>query len=193
MQFDKFGFPRPNGATDFQDSAFLAGMMVAFDWPEFVPLSKYIVPGIPFKYVRHPTEDKGYDFSRDQYVGLSTGYAIGGDYALVDEECITGKDYLSPSINGHTLRCKGLQAKWYQDLNFWADLWFSAKVKPMEELNQLFCMMRIADKKFVRWYCMANPKWRQALRNYWYENEGKWRDEGAFCEHVILQIEKDIA
>lgn len=185
MKFDTLGLPQVNGSSDLQDSAALAGMMTVFEWPQKIDLSQY-VKSEPFRYVRHPLEEK-YNFSRDQAVCLMAGLKKQNRPFLVQDWFITGKDFLSPSVRGHIARCQGSKSNWIQDLNFWADLYFSAKFKPLDELNQLFCMMMLADSKFIKWYCDANPKWQQAVKNYWCENAGSWRNEP---ELAALMIEK---
>ena len=208
MKFDNLGLPQVNGASDLQDSAALAGIMTVFEWPQKIDLRQYTAPvetiiyrdkitdrlgqQESFKninmYVRHPAQYK-YNFSRDQAICLMAGMSV----QLIDRNFwinpnfITGVDWLSPAVKGHIERCKGLKSSWFQDLWFWADLYFSAKFKPMDELNQLFCMMMIADSKFIRWYCNANPHWPQAIKNYWCENDGSWRNEP---ELAALMIEK---
>lgn len=199
MIFDDLGLPRVSGASDLQDSAALAGIMTAFGWPRKIYLSYYVLK--PGRYVRHPDEIK-YDFSRDQAICLMAGLRVQSqskefenatDFKkCIDEDFITGKDILSPSVKGHFRRCRGESASFLQDAWFWADLWFSAKFKPLDELNQLFCMMKVADKKFMRYYCEANPQWREALRIYWYKDEGAWRDEKDLCEWMINEIHKEI-
>lgn len=197
MKFDDLGLPQVNGSTDLQDSAALAGIMTVFEWPQKIDLKKYVIQLVPdgvpvpigtifFKYVRHPLEIS-YDFSRDQAVCLIAGLFVQNQKGYVDADFINGSDFLSPAIKGHIQRCKGLRANWFQDLWLWADLWFSAKFKPLDELNQLFCMMMIADPKFIKWYCENNPKWQQSIKNYWCENAGSWRNEH---ELAALMIEK---
>lgn len=195
MKFDALGLPQVNGSTDLQDSAALAGIMTVFRWPRLINLSKYILqdpksPLVKFDYVRHPLE-LVYDFSRDQTIALTSGFSVQAPH-LVDEKFITGKDILSPSVKGHIRRCRGETANFLQDAWFWADLWFSAKFKPLDELNQLFCMMQVADKKFMRWYCNANPQWRKALREYWFTGPGAWRNEEDLCEWMIARIDEQL-
>lgn len=192
MIFDELGLPRVTGASDLQDSAALAGMMSIFEWPKKIQLTNYVVRTPTFHgYVRHPNEIK-YDFSRDQAICLLAGFAYYRQYNWVDESFISGKDILSPSVRGHIQRCKGLQASWFQDLWFWADLAFSAKFKPLDELNQLFCMMMVADSKFIKWYCRNNPQWPTAIKNYWCEGAGAWRAEPELAQLMIKKINERI-
>lgn len=191
MKIDDLGLPQVNGSTDLQDSAALAGIMTVFGWPQKVDLREYINWKNGKRiYVRHPAEDKGYDFSRDQFICLSAGIRAMGHVGnfFVNTELITGRDILSPSVRGHVARCQGGNSTWFQDLWFWADLWFSANYKPLEELNQLFCMMMIADSKFIKWYCQANPQWEKAIKDYWCENSGAWRNEPELADLMISKI-----
>lgn len=194
MIFDEIGLPKVTGASDLQDSAAFAGMLTAFGWPQKIPLEKYVLrDGLgPYKYVRHPIE-RIYNFSRDQYICLIAGLKVQGLEHLVDQSFVDGKDIMSPSVKGHERRCKGLKAYFWQDAWLWFDLWFSATFKPLEELNQLFCIMMIADVKFMKWYCKANPEWRRAIRKYFYTEDGSWRREPEFAECMISTIEKRIA
>jgi hypothetical protein len=83
MIFRNF-LPRDNGATDFKDSARLAGLMALFEHPEFGSshLSRYFVLIYSAKYgnellpVRNPDDSESsnpYNFSRDQLIPLAAG------------------------------------------------------------------------------------------------------------------------
>jgi hypothetical protein len=204
------GFVKIKGASDLEDSSMAAAMCVVFDYPIEVSLSKYLKqPYYEWYSMYQRCDNSKYLFSRDQTLCLVAGLYLKGMSDFVGLERVDGHDVFSPANKGHVKRCQGLKASWFQDLWFWADLAFSAYVKPLEELNQLFCMMMIADVKFMKWYCKANPRWREALRQYWYEGymvkkiredgsgfiwikEGNWRDEKEFCEHMICKIEERI-
>lgn len=74
------GFPRPSGATDWMDSACLAGLMATFDHPEMdrLTLSRYAVND-GFEAVRCPLDPTGNpsdnpkNFTRDQLIPLVAG------------------------------------------------------------------------------------------------------------------------
>lgn len=182
MKFDSLGLPQENGASDLQDSARLAGIMKVFGHPSWIPLSPYIQV-FPWQYMRHPKE-RIYDFSRDQAICFFAGLYASNVPGLVDIRGVTGKDFWSPAAMGHVARCQGRKATWFQDLWFWAELWFSAKVKPLEELNQIFCQLMIADPKFIKWYCKANPVWQSAVTDYW----NLWRNEPELANLMIQKI-----
>jgi hypothetical protein len=183
------GLPRPNGASDFEDSPVIAGMAKTFEYPVDVDMTLYIGPDGKYRRNLAPK----YDLSRDQVVELWSGLRKQGRGDLVDSGRITGKDLLAPSVKGHEQRCKGLKASWFQDLWLKGDMAFSAKFKPLDELNQLLTILwNHEDDWFIQTYCRWNPQWEEALRIYWYKGnapgDGDWRDEKDFCEHVIQKI-----
>lgn len=218
MIFDKYGLPRVTGASDMQDSAAIAGLMVAFNYHTTPPLWPYLLmrnTEIPDRddptkmhkfdrpiYVRHPKEYK-FDLSRDQWVLLIAGMAKQGiEPELIDIKYVNGKDFMSPSVRGHERRCKGKKAYFWQDWVLCLDMWYSYKYKPMEELNQLLTILWLhTDDKYILKYCEKNPQWQASLRKYWYEGylnaegkrEGDWRGEKELCEHIITVIEARIA
>lgn len=173
-------FVKIDGASDLEDSSMAAGMCVVFEYPIAVNLMNYFDENLMYRRCLNSK----YLFSRDQAVCLVAGLSKQGLTHLVDSNKINGKDILSPSVIGHIVRCKNLSSNWFQNLWFWGDLWFSAKIKPLEELNQLFCMLMLADEKYIKWYVKANPLWEKAMRDYWYG----WRNEPEFVEHVIKKI-----
>lgn len=204
MYFDEFNLPIEDNASDKQDSARLAGIMVAFNYPnsDKIDLKLYckklesfngnfILSSIPefiktIQYLRHPNEYI-YDFSRDQLICLMAG--LSKNYKpLVSNFYANGKDFLSPTVKGHEARCKGLKASWLQDLWLKADMFIHAKFTPLAESNQLFCMLKIAGPEWIRSYCKMNPKWREGLRKYWIDTRAK--PEKELCEHMIKEIEK---
>lgn len=192
MKFDELGLPQDNGASDLQDSARLAGILTVFRWPRYIDLCKYIIKtSIGFAYTRHPLEIK-YDFSRDQAICYLAGLGM-RDQAFVAEKFITGRDLLSPSVKGHLERCKGRSASWLQDLWLRLDIIFHAKVKPLDEPNQLLCMLMVhPDKKFLKMWCNLNLQWRQSIKNYWCENDGAWRNEHELADWMIALIESHL-
>ncbi len=171
MKFDLLGLPQENGASDLQDSARLAGIMTVFNYPNFLPLSPYIQIW-PFQYMRHPLERK-YDFSRDQAICFFAGLWANSAFTLVDMDGVTGSDIWSPAAKGHIERCKGGKASWFQDLWFWAEIYYHAKYTPLEEPNQILCMMMVADTKFLRKWVALNPVWEKSVTDYWCGSRGE--------------------
>lgn len=184
MIFDDMGLPRDNGATDFNDSARLAGILALFQYPveKEIDLTLYINDAC--KYIRHPKEYK-YDFSRDQAVCLMAGLWIDGLPYLVDKNSITGKDFLSPSVRGHIRRCQGLEATWFQNLWLKLDIIWNAFCDPLSEPNQLLCMLMVAGPEYVKMWTELNPSWEFAIIKYW----SGWRDEPELAKHMIKRIE----
>lgn len=187
MMFDDLGLPKEFGASDLQDSARLAGIVTVFDFAK-VDLRNYViyVAGRP-KYCRHPSEIK-YDFSRDQAICLMAGLGVQRLYGLVDQDLVDGKDIFSPAHKGHIARCKGEKASWFQDAWLWIDVTYSAFVKPLEEPNQLLCMLMLAPEKFLKFWLKHNKKWEQAIKDYWCEGPGAWRGEENLAQHMITVL-----
>ena len=186
MKLDEYGLPRENGATDWQDSARLAGILNVFSIRYFNML-QYVTHDFKFKhhkrYVRHPYERK-YDFSRDQAVCLMAGLYFTNNCNLVNKNFIDGKDWFSPSHNGHVRICQGLKPRWHQKLWLWLDVFWACYVKPMAEPNQLLCMLMVADIKYLTFYVRRNKKWKEAIQNYWCG----WRNEPEIAEQMISKI-----
>lgn len=192
MWFDKLGLPVEDNASDKQDSARLAGLCVLFGFKD-VDLRKYLIsePSGRAIYVRHPKE-KIYDFSRDQAICLIAGYATSMAYHhYISKFYIQGKDFISPSVEGHIRRCMDLKASLWQDLWLKADMWSHAKFTPLSESNQILAMCKVAGPKWLKTYCKWNPKWRESLEIYWVTSRAK--PEIEFCAHIIKNIEEDLA
>lgn len=186
------------GASDLADSARLAGIMTVFGWPQFIDLNQYIVWGTHRytveasqytlnRYVRHPLDKTGYDFSRDQFACLIAGLRAQGQEHNVHTEWVTGKDLLW-MISGHIKRCKGLKASWFDDMKLWAQVIDHAKRTPLDESNQLLCQLMIADKKFLRKWCELNVNWRTSIGLYW----RGWRGEPELAAHMIKGVERHL-
>lgn len=185
MIFDENGFPRDTGASDFQDSSRLAGIMATFDYPNTPDLQRYIVSG---QYRRHPTE-KRYSMSRDQTICLFSGYKAQQLGNLVDRDYATEGDLVSPSVRNHFIRCAGGEGGWLGDQWLYLDIAWNAWVKPMEEPNQLICILWNADDKYLQLWVKMNPKWRQAINLYWCG----WRKEPELAAHMISKIERRLS
>ena len=185
MILDNLGLPKIQGADDFNDSAMFAGMLEAFNWPQYIPLKMYVVSR--GKYTRHPRESK-YKFSRDQTIPLFAGLQRLGLAALVDPDYKTEGDFISPDVRGHIRRCAGLTATWYQDAALWLAMLYHIYVNPEHESNQILCMLWIHhDDKYLKYFC-NNYKYERSIRDYW-EN---WRQESEFAEHMIKVIRERI-
>lgn len=185
MKWDELGLPSDNGSTDLQDSARLAGIMVLFDWPQYIDLTHYVVVrNNGYYYVRHPNEYK-YAMSRDNSVCLMAGLYKQGHEMLNMMAKIDGKDILSPSVKGHRRRCMAQQASWFQDLWLKLDIYWSAYIKPKAELNQLLCMLMVAGPEWVRLFKKHHKSWEDNLLEYWAYS---FRQEPELAEHIIKKL-----
>lgn len=184
MIIDELGLPKDNGATDFQDSARLAGIMQIFGW--ILPIEQYVIQkNGKTIYARHPLEDK-YDFSRDQAVCLVAGLWKANKIDLVNESYVTGRDIFSPSVKGHFKRCKNMQANWFQNLWLKFDILWHSYVTPLDEPNQLICMMMVAGPDYIKMWKKHNKQWQKSIKDYWCG----WRNEQYLASEMIKQLEK---
>lgn len=178
------------GASDHEDGSMFNGLIALFEYKE-VDLEHFIewnnFTDKKTRYVRHPYGTK-YLFSRDQYLCLSAGMKKQMP-ANVWENWIDGKDLLSPANKGHTLRCKGKRASWFQNLWLKAEILFHAKFTPLDEPNQLIAMMMVAGPEYLKLWVKHNKEWARSIRKYWYTEDGHWRNEPELAEFVIQKIE----
>jgi len=186
MIYDELGQIKFNGVDDAEDSPVAAALAYLFTEMK-VDVSAYF--NETNRYYRRCRNSK-YLFSRDQAVCLFTLFKSSGMELSVSLDRVDGKDFMSPTIRGHERICKGLEPYWYQTLNFKLDLWFSAKFKPLEELNQLFCMLLVhPDQSLIKWYCGMNTQWRDAINLYFRDS---FRKEPELAKLMIEKIEERI-
>lgn len=193
--YDDLGLPRDNGATDFNDSARLAGIMAVVDDSRITEkeLFRYIKNGTTVE--RHPNESK-YDLSRDQLMCYLAGYYCLGchiKYRWISENIffkyINGisKDLVTPSVRNHIALCTGMKTSWigYQWLKL--DIWYCGKFSKIDtEINQLLCLCIVAGPEYVRRFVKANPKWREQINYYWRDS---FRNEPEIAKMLIKKIE----
>lgn len=98
-----------------------------------------------------------------------------------------GADWLAPD---HRLHLK-LAAGWHlQETSrlerWWLDvsIFWSTKVRPSSEQNQIICQCLVAGKDYVRKYVDMHPNFEGSLRRYW----GGWRDQMEIAELFIKKI-----
>ncbi len=181
MIFDNLGLPKVTGASDLQDSAMFAGMLVTFEWPQKIPLQLYVVSR--GKYVRHPREYQ-YTFSRDQTIPLFAGLKTQGLNGLVDPDYKTEGDFVDPGVRGHILRCANRTANRFQDWFLWTSILWHVHVNSEHESNQILCMLWIhPDDKYLRYFC-SKYDWQKSIVDYYC----KWRKEPEFAVHMIDKI-----
>jgi hypothetical protein len=104
-------------------------------------------------------------------------------------------DWISPSVRGHFNLCAGSKYKWFQNLWLWLDVLYSCFIAPMDEPNQLICMMMIhPNKSYLSFWFKYNKKWKDAIREYWCsKTPGIYnRGEPEFAELIIEAIENQV-
>lgn len=188
MRIDNNGYVCINGASDSEDSSMFVGMLATFGFPIQTDFNKYINSSGKYQRCLNPK----YDFSRDQFVPFIAGLKAQGLTHLVNQDRVTGKDLMPPSVKGHERRCKGLDSNWFQDAWLMADVYVHAWITPLGEPNQLISMMMVADPKFLRAWCKLNKQWRDSILNYWCLNDGAWRGERELAYKMISVIEEKI-
>jgi hypothetical protein len=212
MIFDSNGFPRDNGATDFMDSARLAGLMKLFNYPcDQTNLAAYQSSGVCYRYplldAANPASNNPWNVTRDQIICLTAGlYAIGrydlnlliynhvkvagyraqnleADVRGSKKPWYNGADLMSPADMAHLRLCANLKP------NLLGLLWLRLeiigfKLRPAVEPNQLLAKCVVAGPKYVSQLLSGN-KVLKALRTYW----AGWRDEVGLAEHIISKLE----
>lgn len=185
--YDALGLPKDNGATDYQDSSRLAGMMAVGAYKYIPDLNLYVNSDLT--YTRHPTEGNRLKFSRDQAVVLFAGLYLTGEPDLVNPNYQPENgDVISPSVRGHFKRCAGLKSNFIEDLWLWFDVLYSAYIDPLAEPNQLIAMLRVADHKYLRAWKKLNKSWERSIRKYWHEEDGYWRQEKELADAIINKL-----
>jgi hypothetical protein len=203
MIFDKYGLVKDNGASDWADSARLAGIMALLGHESAPICGKYFVGGKP---VRHPyatqyPENEPRCMSRDQLVCLMAGLYNQQDYFNrwkmagkwfapnnMNEQTKKWKvpDIFTPSVRNHFKLCANKEGSWLGYMWLRLDIWYNAKFTPLREPNQLLAMCVVAGPKYVRLY-KASCDWKKAIRLYWAES---YRDEKEFAEFLIAKLER---
>lgn len=186
MIFDEMGYPRDTGATDFQDSARLAGMMALVNDPRTPQLFRYVREGwTGLVYLRHPLEKNIYKYSRDQLMCFVAGLHAMKLKAWVDPNYRPENgDILTPSQRDHLLRCYGKKPTILGRIWFHFDIIWSALGDPLAESNQLISMMLVAGPYWVRLWTSLNDEWEKSITDYWCN----WRNEPELAEALIKEI-----
>lgn len=217
MFFDPNGYPRDTGATDYMDSARLAGLMATFGLElKKDILIEYILRDEQGQFVgvRCPNEEPSNNpknFTRDQLVCLVSGLYFDhkrwtasklfraardrnsraqnteADYPGTVKKFPDGADLLTPSVMDHLRMCADVRPTLLGSLWLKMDIMFNGKFTPMREPNQLICMCMVAGPKYVEMYKKYNPKYAEAIRYYW----SGWRGEPELAEHMINVLNKN--
>lgn len=203
MIFDYLGLPRDVGATDFKDSARLAGIMEIVQYPKTFNIWQYV--DINGQLCRHPMYHEPKDFSRDQLLPLAAGL-YSKRFQVVDKPYVLNTvdhkwwlapngDFMSPSHRNHIALCACDEREGAMEPNRFGYLWlrldilWNAYVQPLSEPNQLIAMMIMAGPQYVRLWKKHNKKWDLAIRQYWSEGAGAWREERDLAAWMIDFIE----
>jgi hypothetical protein len=190
MRYNELGEIVVNGSTDAEDGPVAGACAMLFTGQE-VKVANYLkiensISKKPVGYRR--CIDSKYTFSRDQTVALFAILYLKGLPELVDTKYIDGEDVMW-GIGSHIRICQGKKPFFYQTWIFKLSLWFSAKFKPLEELNQLFFQLMVhPDKSLLKWYCDTNPRWAEAIANYF----DSWRQERDLANTMIKVINERI-
>lgn len=188
--------PKDTGATDFEDSARLAGVLAAAKHPQLPPAAAYIrADGSLGRWF-----DSSLPFTRDQLVPLAyfyRGHCPGTDlegYMRLESKLIeaskrftapNGKDLLAPHHRSHLQACVGGSWSWLGKLCLIAEIyWHAHHEGGLSEPNQLICMLLTAGAKYVRLWKRANPHWAGSIRAYWCG----WRTEPMLAESLIIEL-----
>lgn len=184
----KDGYPKPNGASDWEDSSHLAGMLAVIGHEEAPDLRQYIfkTESGPLRYIYKRCPNSQYDFSRDQLIPLWCGMRKKNQRLLMDKSYVTGKDLLPPSVLGlleygePTL----LQRLWLR-----AEILFHAYCNPLGEPNQIIALCSVYGPEYMRLWTKHNKKWKESIRAYF----SGWRGEPELSDRIIDFVNKEIA
>jgi len=208
MIFDSMGLVQDNGASDWADSARLAGLMALFDHPNAPDCSKYFVKTENgFFPVRHPTQTKYPEneprcMSGDQIACLSAGlwkqgyitkarriYDLCGWWAPNNMNEKTKKwkvpDFIQPNMKNHLALCAHRKGFWFGYKWLEWSIKMNAKFSPFREPNQLIAMCSIAGLEYLKMY-KSSCDWKLAIKLYW---ASSYRKESDWADFMINQME----
>ena len=188
------GYPKVNGATDYEDSSHLAGILAIMDHPEAVDCRKYIefrpLSG-PIRYFRCPASL--YDFSRDQFILLAAGLIKQGYGNLVNLKYVNGKDIMPPSVRGLVRIAQGKQPLCYQIAWLKAEIYWHSYIQPLDEPFQLIALCMTYGDEYLKLWTKKNTLWQWSIRRYLSQLDGAWRNEPELAEFVIDKIKEKIS
>lgn len=176
MIFDGLGYPRPAGASDFEDSSHLAGICSTIG-AGVIQCAAYVNQTGRF-YFRCPGSK--YNFSRDQFTCLAAGLIKQGRPDLVRLEYINGRDIMPPSVRGLVTIAKRGRPYWFQKLWLKAEILFKAAFDPLGEPNQIICLCACYGPEFLKFYVKHVKTWAVAVDLYWND----WRNEPELAENI---------
>lgn len=190
---------------DGGDSASRTGIMAMCGSVEDMELLGEFVPFYEGKLVRHPRQSGWNDHrktSRDQLICWAAGvnqmgnfipaYLLGSlhNYA---ESWFINKDVLPPHVRYALYKITGFKAPWWirmvAEPMMDAAIWYSCKIRPDEEQNQIICLASIYGDEWVNKVWKTHPYLGENLRKYWC---GKpWRDQAEiYLKMVEFVVER---
>ena len=194
------GIPRDNGATDLEDSARLAGIMVA------AKLRPYPAPSCYLNSKRELARWSGstLPFTRDQLLCLAYFNSWNRDHnpfevlpslqmdiackkAATKYTAPNGKDLLNPAHRSHLRACTGGSWSLLGKAFLLAEIyWHAMHERGLSEPNQLICMLLTAGPWYVRLWKRVNSNWRESINYYWCG----WRNEPELAKQLIQRLEQ---
>lgn len=203
MIFDDQGFPKDNGASDWLDSARLAGLMAIVNHPQTPDLSYYVISG---EAVRHPTSPSN-NVTRDQLMPLVAGLYKQGHKTYAELLYLAcnrkfgwgraqnthdifgeqkpfwrGRDILTPAHMLVMAKACGKKGPKIGYLFVLLDIIWASYIKKHDENNQLISMLFVLGPNWLKLYkLLAGKNYEIAIRNYW-EN---WRNEPELAQMLI--------
>lgn len=199
---------------DFGDSSNRTAIMYVCDRSFFAPLEKLVDDeGLCSRHHKYPWATKK-NFSRDQVVPFMLGMKAYGE--RTGATYITKKifwshakrlflcqntyrndgtgpkfpDILAPDHILHLILCARVWPFYIWGLIGYpwliASIYWSTRVKPEAEQNQIICQVLAAGKPFLKLYLKWHPDFKKNLRNYW----GGWRDQIEMADVMIDYIEE---
>lgn len=219
MIFNENGFPKPNGATDWMDSAHYCGMLYFVEHPEAKKKAYKILDYVYGKeLLRCPEDYSGLcpanpnNCTRDQFIVYLAGINQFKfrEIAKFLLEAAKARDYRAQNtekdIPGSTKKFPDgpdildpshigyMKICAGLKANWFERLWMLAKIKIMSRISPMSEPNNIVVMSIVYGYAnilkKSNPQIFQAIKNYWCENEGAWRGEPELAEMLIKKLEE---
>jgi hypothetical protein len=186
----KDGYPKPNGASDWEDSSHLAGILVLIDHPQAPDMMKYYDGS---KYIR--CIGSKYDCSRDQGVMIMSACLKQGFKGLVNIKYINGKDILLPSVHGIQSIAETGKYSWLQSKTLELEIDFKCRNEgsmigePFQDMVK--CMaydLATGGNYWLKMWTTKNYLWDLAILKYLRAGDDRWRNEPELAEYVIKYV-----
>jgi hypothetical protein len=143
--------------------------------------------------VRHPHQT-GWDdptkTSRDQLVSYAAGVYASKNTSQAEslQRFYSGwrinKDILAPDVRGHLKRCAGMKTSFMENMFLVISIFWSTKVCPKAEQNQIISMVIVAGGSYLEMYKKYHPDIKKSLIDYW----SGWRDQPDIYESIWRKL-----